>query len=144
MLQILVFNETSLNLLTIRIQLCYAATKENNSFEVRLINQGATTSSESKVIAQCKTATTILGNEVTCYTSVAQVSLYNIYILLKFCHELGDILKTGASSGFKNLLATAGKKPKFIHEHGTKLHGNRENVCMKNCNKLDSSHFYTV
>lgn len=53
-------------------QLCYAATKDNNSYEVRVISQGAT-SSQSKIIAQCSAGTTILDNDITCYTSVAQV-----------------------------------------------------------------------
>lgn len=54
-------------------QLCYAATRDNNSYEVRVINQGAN-SSQSKIIAQCSAGTTILDNDITCYTSVAQVN----------------------------------------------------------------------
>lgn len=53
-------------------QLCYASTKENNSFELRLMNQGGT-NSQSKIIAQCSAGTSILDNDITCFTSVAQV-----------------------------------------------------------------------
>ncbi len=56
-------------------KLCYAATRDNNSYEVRVINQGAT-SSQSKIIAQCSAGTTIHDNDITCYTSVAQVNQF--------------------------------------------------------------------
>lgn len=55
-------------------QLCYTLTSKTNGFEIKLINPG-TSSSLSKTIAQCRSATTLLGNEVTCYTSVLQVRI---------------------------------------------------------------------
>ena len=53
-------------------QLCYAVTRENNSFEVKVMSEGRSRS-ESKVIAQCSAGTSSLADEVTCYTSVVQV-----------------------------------------------------------------------
>jgi hypothetical protein len=63
-------------------QLCYASTKENNSFELRLMNQGGTSSQQSKIIAQCSAGTSILDNDVTCFTSVAQVLKQKLTIKL--------------------------------------------------------------
>ena len=63
-------------------QLCYASTKENNSFEVRLMSQGINSQAHSKIIAQCSAGSSMLGNDVTCYTSIAQVVLTAIYFSL--------------------------------------------------------------
>ncbi|XP_032783325.1 uncharacterized protein LOC116921182 isoform X2 [Daphnia magna] len=72
----------STGLYLIYAQLCYAATKDNNSYEVRVINQGAA-SSHSKIIAQCSAGTTILDNDITCYTSVAQILQANDRVYLQ-------------------------------------------------------------
>lgn len=53
-------------------QLCYATTKENNSFEVRLMNQGLS-QKQSRTIAQCSAGTSNSDSEVTCFTSIVQV-----------------------------------------------------------------------
>ncbi|XP_057369279.1 uncharacterized protein LOC130690287 isoform X2 [Daphnia carinata] len=72
----------STGLYLIYAQLCYAATKDNNSYEVRVISQGAD-SSHSKIVAQCSAGTTILDNEITCYTSVVQILQANDKVYLQ-------------------------------------------------------------
>ena len=69
-------------------QLCYASTKENNSFEVRLMSQGINSQAHSKIIAQCSAGSSMLGNDVTCYTSIAQVLTVIYFKLMASLHNL--------------------------------------------------------
>jgi len=62
----------STGLYIIYAQLCYASTKENNSFEVRLMSQGLS-KKQSRTIAQCSAGTSNSDSEVTCFTSIVQV-----------------------------------------------------------------------